>query len=65
MIRVHALNFSVSSMLTGGDMFAGLNSANTVYGAAIGIDLGAIAEMGWLPLDCRFVTWGAPSSSMT
>jgi hypothetical protein len=56
MIRIHtpvanSIAVSVLSALTsGGDIGAALNGATTVYGSAIGLDLGAIAELGWFSL---------------
>jgi hypothetical protein len=53
MIRVHApISNSVAlGMLTaiadGQDLLSPLNSADALYGVGIGIDLGAIAELGW------------------
>jgi len=53
MIRIHTpiSNSNALSILTaltsGGDVGAALSSAATVYGSAIGLDLGAIAELGW------------------
>jgi hypothetical protein len=56
MIRIHAPLDNVSAvpvflaLATGGDAFAVLNTAKALYGAGIGIDLGAIAELGWFTL---------------
>ncbi len=53
MIRIHAPLTNadavpvLQALATGGDTFAALNTANAFYGAGIGIDLGAIAEIGW------------------
>lgn len=53
MVRVHApISNSVAlGMLTaiadGQDVLAPLNSADTLYGVGVGLDLGAIAELGW------------------
>jgi hypothetical protein len=56
MIRIHApiSNSAAISVLTaltsGGDIGSALNGVATVYGSAIGLDLGAIAELGWFSL---------------
>ena len=53
MIRAHALidNGSALNMITalatGGSLLTALDPADTVYGVGIGLDLGAIAELGW------------------
>jgi len=53
MVRVHAPldNATALSMLNalanGGDVLAALGTANTFYGVGIGVDAGAIAELGW------------------
>jgi hypothetical protein len=53
MIRIHSLLSNgdalavVSALAAGGDAFAALDSAKTLFGAGIGLDLGAIAEIGW------------------
>jgi hypothetical protein len=54
MIRIHAplSNADAVSVLLalgtpGGNAFAALDTANAFYGAGIGLDLGAIAELGW------------------
>lgn len=53
MIRVHALldNATAVGMLnalaTGGNAFGALGSGTGLYGVGIGLDLGAIAELGW------------------
>ena len=53
MIRMHALltNSAAVAMLnalaTGGDVFSALGGAPALYGVGIGLDLGAIAELGW------------------
>jgi hypothetical protein len=52
MIRAHALLDSVASnlitaLISGGSMLTVLDGAHTVYGVGIGLDLGAIAELGW------------------
>lgn len=53
MIRVHApISNSValgmlSALANGEDLLSPLNSADALYGVGIGIDLGAIAELGW------------------
>lgn len=56
MIRVHvpltntvALS-ALMSIANGGDVLAALGSANALYGAGVGVDLGAIAELGWFNL---------------
>jgi hypothetical protein len=52
MIRIHStlatnqVLGAITAMGTGGDVFAALNTADALYGAGIGIDLGAIAELG-------------------
>ncbi|HEY9594239.1 MAG TPA: hypothetical protein VHE79_07170, partial [Spirochaetia bacterium] len=53
MIRVHvpltnavALS-ALMSIANGGDVLAALGSANAMYGAGVGVDLGAILELGW------------------
>ena len=56
MIRVHApiSNTVANSMLTaladGNDLLSPLNSADALYGVGIGLDLGAIADLGWFQL---------------
>jgi hypothetical protein len=56
MVRVHAPldNATAVSMLNalanGGDVFASLGTAQTFYGVGIGLDAGAIAELGWFNL---------------
>jgi hypothetical protein len=56
MIRVHVpLTNSIAlgaltSVAGGGDVFAALGSADALYGAGVGVDLGAIAELGWFNL---------------
>ena len=56
MIRVHApiSNTVANAMLTaladGNDLLSPLNSADALYGVGIGLDLGAIADLGWLQL---------------
>ena len=53
MIRIHLpLDSSdafalLGALATGGNALAALNSAEALYGVGIGIDLGAIAEVGW------------------
>ncbi len=53
MIRVHApISNSValgmlSAIANGEDLLSPLNSADAFYGVGIGLDLGAIAELGW------------------
>ncbi len=53
MIRVHTpiTNSTAVSILsaltTGGDVISALNSSTSYYGSAIGLDLGAIADLGW------------------
>ena len=53
MVRIHAPldNATAVSMLNalanGGDVLAALGTANTFYGVGIGMDAGAIAELGW------------------
>jgi hypothetical protein len=53
MIRLHApiSNTVANGMLTaladGNDLLSPLNSADAFYGVGVGIDLGAIAELGW------------------
>jgi hypothetical protein len=53
MIRVHApLSNSVAlgmlnALANGQDMLSPLNNADALYGVGIGVDLGAIAELGW------------------
>jgi hypothetical protein len=53
MIRIHSPLSNenaiavVNALASGGDAFAALDSAKTLYGAGIGLDLGAIAEIGW------------------
>jgi hypothetical protein len=53
MIRVHSpiSNTVANGMLTaladGNDLLIPLNSADALYGLGIGLDLGAIAELGW------------------
>ena len=54
MIRIHvpvpnstALTI-VTDLATGGDVVSALNSAQALYGSGIGLDLGAIADLGWL-----------------
>jgi hypothetical protein len=36
----------VTTMVSGGDLFAALNSSSVLYGVGIGLDAGAIAELG-------------------
>jgi hypothetical protein len=56
MIRIHTpiSNSSAISVLTaltsGGNVFSALNSAKAYYGSGIGLDLGAIAELGWFSI---------------
>ena len=56
MIRMHTpvTNSTAVAVLTaltsGGDIGSALSSATTVYGSGIGLDLGAIAELGWFSL---------------
>ena len=56
MVRVHAPldNATALAMLNalgnGGDVLASLGTANTFYGVGIGVDAGAIAELGWFNL---------------
>ena len=56
MIRIHApLSNSdatavIGALVSGGDALAALGSADALYGAGIGLDLGAIAEIGWFTL---------------
>jgi hypothetical protein len=56
MIRIHTPvpNSTAVAVLTaltsGGDIGSALSGAATVYGSAIGLDLGAIAELGWFSL---------------
>jgi len=56
MIRIHTpiSNSNALSVLTaltsGGDVGAALSSAAALYGSAIGLDLGAIAELGWFSI---------------
>ncbi len=53
MIRVHALldNATAVGMLNalanGGDVLSALSSGQALYGVGIGLDAGAIAELGW------------------
>ena len=53
MIRIHVpVDSSVAfgmlyAVATNADVFAALNSANALYGVGIGLDAGAIAELGW------------------
>ncbi|MGA2642608.1 MAG: hypothetical protein ABSG21_17095, partial [Spirochaetia bacterium] len=53
MIRVHALLINsvavgmLNALATGGDVLAQLGSAPALYGVGIGLDVGAIAELGW------------------
>jgi len=53
MIRVHApissavANGMLTALADGNDLLSPLNSADALYGLGIGIDLGAIAEIGW------------------
>ena len=53
MIRMHSpityvtANAIISALQTGGNVISALNSATTYYGSGIGLDLGAIAEIGW------------------
>jgi hypothetical protein len=53
MIRIHApLTNAVAvgmlnALATGGDIFSSLGSAPALYGVGIGLDAGAIAELGW------------------
>ncbi len=37
----------ITALTSGGDIGAALNSATTLYGSAIALDLGAIADLGW------------------
>jgi hypothetical protein len=56
MIRVHAPLTNAdtlqmfSALATGGDLLGALGSASAVYGVGIGLDAGAIAELGWFSL---------------
>jgi F plasmid transfer operon, TraF, protein len=56
MIRIHApvsnsTSVAVLNALTsGGDIGSALSGAATVYGSAIGLDVGAMAELGWFSL---------------
>jgi hypothetical protein len=56
MIRIHALlsNSVAMEMLTalagGHDWVAALNDSDALYGVGIGVDVGAIAELGWFTL---------------
>ena len=53
MIRAHALLSNsdaisaLTALSTGGSVFNAFNSATAVYGVGFGLDLGAIAELGW------------------
>ena len=53
MIRAHArigdtiATDMITALASGGSMITALNAADTVYGVGIGLDLGAIAELGW------------------
>ncbi|MGA2378435.1 MAG: hypothetical protein ABSG85_03935 [Spirochaetia bacterium] len=53
MIRVHALLTNpvavgmLNALATGGDVLAQLGAAPALYGVGIGLDVGAIAELGW------------------
>jgi hypothetical protein len=53
MIRMHALLSNsvavgmLNALATGGDVFSQLGSAQALYGVGIGLDVGAIAELGW------------------
>ncbi len=56
MIRVHAPleNTDALAMFAAlasqSDVFAAISSASAVYGVGVGLDLGAIAELGWVTL---------------
>lgn len=56
MIRIHAPISNgtaisiLSALTTGGDLLSALNSSTAYYGSGIGLDLGAIAELGWFSL---------------
>lgn len=53
MIRVHSpisnivANGVLTALADGNDLLSPLNSADALYGVGIGLDLGAIAELGW------------------
>lgn len=67
MIRVHApLTSAVAlSLLTAvasnADIIAALNSANALYGVGIGLDVGTIAEIGWLSIGISIRDLGGTS----
>ncbi|MGA2614018.1 MAG: hypothetical protein ABSG38_11270 [Spirochaetia bacterium] len=64
MIRIHTpiSNSSAIAVLmaltSGGDIGGALNSAATLYGSAIGLDLGAIAELGWFSVGLSIRDFG-------
>jgi len=53
MIRIHSpityvtANAIISALQTGDSVISALNPATAYYGSGIGLDLGAIAELGW------------------
>jgi len=53
MIRMHALLTNsvavamLNALATGGDVLSALGGAPALYGVGIGLDVGAIAELGW------------------